>query len=164
MDNWGVWYEAIVMERDTKQGILVHYVGWKHSWDEWFQEKKRFHIAPLHTFTPPWKEQIQEGHIIEHKISNMWYETVCIEKKDTFIRLQRIADNKIIDIENIYQDNTICPMGFHLYFFQTKCDLHQRYRKKYCLYNISLLPRNGSDSLYIILSLLEKRMRLQEHV
>jgi hypothetical protein len=164
MDQWGVWYEAVVMERDNERGVFIHYIGWKHSWDEWFPRQQRFHFAPLHTFTPRWRDGIQIGQVVEHRANHMWYETICIEKKDKSVWLERVLDNQIIHITDIYQEKDICPMGFHIHYCMKDRDPTQKYRKKYSIYNLSLFPQNGNDTLFIVMNLLEKRAYLQEHI
>lgn len=165
MDYLGVWYECIVVEKHPIRGLLVQYIGWNYSWNEWYPYNKRFYIAALHTFTPLWRNTIRKGQMIEYQIDNMWYETICIERNDKSIRLERLMDKRIINIADIYQEKNICPIGFHIYYYFSKnAKQTYLYRDKYCLYNLSLLPRNGIEVLYLTIDLSKNLVRLQEHV
>lgn len=50
-DSQSLWYEGIVEDTRSNE-VLVHYVGWPHTFDEWLQ-KDSLRLQPLHTYTNP---------------------------------------------------------------------------------------------------------------
>lgn len=164
MDSWGIWYEAVVIDKHVKNGIYVKYKGWNETWNEWYQYDKRFNIAPLNTFTPFWKKEIKKQEVIEYKDdNNMWYETICIDKKGDSIVLQRVNDNKIIIIDDIYKNDNICPIGIHIIWVNTICNPKNRYWFKYSIRNLSLFAKKkGKETIYIKINLIDRRIRITD--
>lgn len=65
-DKVGKWCESVVIDIDD-QRLLIHYLGWSHKWDTWYNRDTK-DLAPLGTYiqTKLWELDITSRATIEY--------------------------------------------------------------------------------------------------
>jgi hypothetical protein len=160
MDNEGIWYEAQILN-EHKDRYYVRFRPWSEKYNMWI-EKNSYNIAKLHTYTPIWRNNIQNNHMIDIKFENLWYKGTVLEKKNNSIWIKIHSKNnnndKIIKM-NINSDN-IAHSGTHCRKMMKESDIYKnKYFTTQIVYNnlekgMTPLYLNKKNNLYILLDMI----------